>query len=709
MVFHIEHAPQRPMHSVSGYEIRPGNPLPFGASLVPNGVNFSVYSYHATGCTLVLFNKGEVLPMAEIPIPQEYRIGSVFPIIVVGLDWQNVEYGFRMDGPFQPEHGHRFDPNAILLDPYAKSIGGRDIWGTDPNYDNPYQHRARIIPPDDFDWGLDRPLNTPIEDLIIYEVHVRGFTRHPSSGVQFPGTYDALRQKIPYLKDLGVNCVELMPVFEFDEFENSRIHPETGELLLNYWGYAPVAFFAPKSGYAASGERGGEMNELKTLIKELHANGIEVILDVVFNHTAEGNEKGPAISFRGIDNRTFYLLTPDGYYYNFSGTGNTFNCNHPTVLNFILDCLRYWVAEYHVDGFRFDLASIMTRDINGMPMGDPPVLRMMAFDPILGATKLIAEPWDADGLYHLGSFPAYGRWAEWNGFYRDTMRRFLKGDPGMLSGVANALLASPNLYTGRGPIATINFITAHDGFTMMDLVSYNDKHNGDNGEENRDGANDNDSWNSGAEGDTDDPVIKALRRRRVKNGLLLLLVSQGAPMLLMGDEAGRTQRGNNNGYCQDNALSWFDWDLLRQNQDLYQFTRACIEFRRRHPVLRGGYFLRGEDYNGKGFPDITWYGIRGVAPNWGKDSRALAFLLNGDYAKGGLWKDDHIYVAMNMFWEDRTFSLPAAPNGAIWHLFTNTGTEFPVGYYPGTEPRLDDQTKIRLKAYSIAVLVGKES
>lgn len=708
MVFHIEQAPLQPTHSHHGFAIRPGNPLPFGASLVSGGVNFSVYSYNATDCTLVLYRKGELEPVAEIPIPESYHIGWVFPIIVVGLDWQTMEYGYRINGAQQPESEHRFDPANILLDPYSKSVGGREVWGTTPNYDNIFQHRARIIPPDDFDWGLDRPLNTPIEDLIIYEMHVRGFTRHPSSGVQFPGTYDGLRERIGYLKDLGVNCVELMPIFEFDEFENSRQDTETGELLLNYWGYAPVAFFAPKVGYAASAMQGGEMNELKTLIKELHANGIEVILDVVFNHTAEGNEKGPVISFKGIDNSIYYILTPEGYYYNFSGTGNTFNCNHPTVRSFILDCLRYWVSEYHVDGFRFDLASIMTRDMDGMPLNDPPVLRDMAFDPILGKTKLIAEPWDADGLYHLGSFPGYNRWAEWNGIYRDTMRNFLKGDTGQVGKVAEALLASPNLYTGRGPIATINFITAHDGFTLMDLVSYNGKHNEANGEENRDGANDNNSWNSGAEGATDDPAINTLRRRRAKNALTLLMVSQGTPMLLMGDEIGRSQRGNNNTYCQDNELSWFDWSMIEQNQDLYQFARAVIEFRRRHPVLRGGHFLRGQDYNNKGCQDISWYGVRGIHPNWGKDNRALAFMLCGDYAKGGLWKDDHVYVAMNMFWEDRTFNVPAAPNGATWHLFVNTSNDKQSAYYPGTEPRLTDQTKVRVKAYSVAVLVGKE-
>jgi len=695
-----------PTQRYNGFAICPGNPLPFGASLVPGGVNFSIYSRHATSCTLVLFKRDEKQPFVEIPIPAEYRIGDVFPIIVLDLDYDNIEYGFRMAGPNDPAAGHRFDPNAILLDPYAKAVGGRAVWGKRVDVDNPYQHRARIVA-DYFDWGLDRPLCTPIEDLVIYEMHIRGFTRHPSSGVQYPGTYDAVREKIPYLKELGINCVELMPVFEFDEFENSRPSPENGEMLLNYWGYSPICFFAPKAGYAASGQTGGEVNELKALIKALHENGIEVILDVVFNHTAEGNEKGPTISFKGIDNSMYYILTPEGYYYNFSGTGNTFNCNHPTVRNMILDCLRYWVAEYHVDGFRFDLASIMTRDVDGMPLPDPPLLRMMAFDPILGQTKLIAEPWDADGLYHLGSFPAYGRWAEWNGQYRDVLRQFLKGDPGQIGEMALILQGSPHLYPGRGPIATINFVTAHDGFTLMDLVSYNQKYNASNCEPNDNGANNNYSWNCGIEGPTDDPAINALRRRQIKNALAMLLVSQGVPMLLMGDEIGRSQQGNNNCYCQDNEISWFDWSLIQINQDLFYFFKACVTFRRAHSVLRNGYFLRNEDYLNLGCPDITWHGLKENQPDWSDDSRILAFTLCGDYAKGGLFKDDDIYVAMNMHWEDQVFELPRLPKGKRWHMFTNTGNGDGEVHWPGSEPPLGDQKKLPMKTHSVAILVGR--
>lgn len=703
----MEYAGQRTSEKqVSSYTVLPGHALPFGATPVEGGVNFSIYSRHATSCTLVLFQKDEKQPFAELPIPREYRIGDVFCILVQGLDYNTIEYGYRMDGPFDPPAGHRFDANAILLDPFAKAIGGRVVWGKQFDPDNLYQHRAHIIE-GTFDWGNDRPLQYPIEDIIIYEMHVRGFTAHPSSGVQNPGTFQAVREKIPYLKELGVNCVELMPIFEFDEFEHSRTCPDTGEVLLNYWGYSPVAFLAPKAGYAASQEAGGEVNELKTLIKELHANGIEVILDVVFNHTAEGNEKGPHISFKGIDNQIFYILTPEGYYYNFSGTGNTFNCNHPRVSAFIIDALRYWVTDYHVDGFRFDLASIMTRDINGMPLPDPPLLRRIVDDPILGRTKLIAEPWDADGLYHLGRFPAYGRWAEWNGFYRDTMRKFLKGDQGQTGAVAQAIMGSPNLYPGRGPIATINFITAHDGFTLLDLVTYNEKHNERNCEPGDSGANDNNSWNCGFEGPTQDAEINALRRRQIKNAFAMLMVSQGVPMMLMGDEIGRSQQGNNNAYCQDNEISWMDWNYKWINHDLFRFFQRCIAFRMAHPILRNGHFLRGEDYLMNGHLDISWHGTRIGKPNWAKNSHRIAFMLWGDYAKGGLFTDNHIYVAMNMHWEDNTFELPPLLDGQFWHVFVNTGDPENDSYPVWHEPRLENQKKFHMKSRSVIILVGR--
>ncbi len=698
--------PRMPDFGTERYTIRPGDPLPFGATGLPDAVNFSLYSRGATACTLVLFRKGERAILTEIPIPAAYRVGDVFAVQVVGLDPAEIEYGFRLDGPREPAVGVHFDPNAILLDPYAKAVGGRTVWGKRIDPDDPYQHRAHIVH-EPFDWGDDRQLRTPIEDLVIYEMHVRGFTRHPSAGVQHPGTYEALREKIPYLKGLGVNAVELMPIFEFDEYENSRICAETGEQLYNYWGYAPLAFFAPKAAYAASEEAGGEVNELKALIKALHENGIEVILDVVFNHTAEGNELGPTLSFKGIDNNIFYILTPDGYYYNFSGTGNTFNCNHPRVRRFIIDCLRYWVADYHVDGFRFDLASVLTRDVNGMPLKDPPLLREIVDDPILSHTKLIAEPWDADGLYHLGSFPAYGRWAEWNGFYRDTLRRWLKGDPGQAKPVAQALSGSPSLYPNRGPIATINFITAHDGFTLMDLVSYNEKCNDANCEEGDSGHNDNLSWNHGVEGPTDDPAVNALRRRQIKNAIAMLLVSQGTPMLLMGDEVGRSQQGNNNAYCQDSEISWFDWSLLDKNGDIYRFMRALIAFRRAHPLLRNGHFLRGEDYAERGCTDLSWHGIEVGKPDWSGASRTLAFMLCGQYAKGGLFTDDSIYVAMNMHWKRHLFRLPPLPEGQAWHVFANTGDPYGEIRPLGQEPRLENQARLPLMARSVAILVGR--
>jgi isoamylase len=696
-----------PTHTHGEFKLRSGRPLPFGASQVEGGINFSVYSRHARSCTLVLLKKRQSEVMAEIPFPDEFRIGNVFAMVVFGLDYDNIEYGFRMEGPYDPRAGHRFDPTKILLDPYAKVIGGRDVWGVQPDWNDVYQHRGRIVF-DDFDWQSDRPLEIPIEDLIIYEMHVRGFTQHPSSGVKHPGSFAGIREKIPYLKDLGVNCVELMPIFEFDEFENSRTHPETGELLLNYWGYSQVGFFAPKAGYAATGKFSMQVDELKALIQDLHNNGIEVFLDVVFNHTAEGNENGPTISFRGIDNQTYYMLTPDGYYFNFSGTGNTLNCNNPIVRNLVLDCLRYWAAEYHVDGFRFDLASILGRDPSGAPLSNPPLLENLAFDPILAKCKLIAEAWDAGGLYQVGSFPSYGRWAEWNGKYRDTIRKFLKGDMGQVGEMAQRIQGSPDLYWWRGPTASINFITAHDGFTLADLVSYNHKHNEANGENNNDGNNDNDSWNCGWEGPTDDAGINALRSRQMKNAVAMLMVSQGIPMILMGDEMARSQQGNNNAYCHDNALSWMDWTLLKSNADLWRFFKHCIGFRKAHVSLRNRTHLRNQDYVGSGYPDISWHGVRAWQPDWSGASRILAFMLCGKHANNGKTPDDYIYVTMNMHWESHPFDLPVLPQGLQWHVFANTMALPPEDIWePGNEPLLEDQRQFPVGPRSVVILVGK--
>lgn len=696
-----------PTHTYGEFKLRAGRPLPFGATQVEGGINFSISSRHASSCTLVLFKKRQSEPMAEIPFPDEFRIGNVFAMVVFGLDYEDIEYGFRMDGPYNPQEGHRFDRTKILLDPYAKVIGGRDVWGVQPDWNDMHQHRGRIVF-DDFDWQADRPLEIPIEDLIVYEAHARGFTRHPSSGVKHPGTFAGIREKIPYLKELGVNCIELMPIFEFDEFENSRVHPETGELLMNYWGYSQVGFFAPKAGYAATGRYSMQVDELKTLIQDLHRNGIEVFLDVVFNHTAEGNENGPTISFRGIDNQTYYMLTPDGYYYNFSGTGNTLNCNNPIVRNMVLDCLRYWAAEYHIDGFRFDLASILGRDPFGAPLSNPPLLENLAFDPILAKCKLIAEAWDAGGLYQVGSFPSYGRWAEWNGKYRDSIRKFLKGEMGQVGEMAQRVQGSPDLYWYRGPTASINFITAHDGFTLADLVSYDYKHNEANGEYNNDGGNDNHSWNCGWEGPTADADIHALRHRQMKNALTILMMSHGVPMILMGDEVGRTQQGNNNAYCHDNELSWMDWTLLETNADLFRFFKHCIAFRKAHPVLRNRTHLRNQDYVGSGYPDISWHGVRAWHPDWSGYNLTLAYMLCGKHANNGQTQDNHIYVVMNMHWETHQFELPQLPPGVQWHVFVNTIMPPPEDIWePGCEPLLTDQQQCLVGPRSVVVLVGK--
>jgi isoamylase len=694
-----------PTHEYGGFRLRLGSPFLFGATLVPGGVNFCVFSRHATSCTLVLFEKHAAEPFVEIPFPDAFRLGTVWSMVVFGLDAENVEYGYRMHGPWDPARGHRFDPSKILLDPYAKAIGGRELWGTPPDWTDAFPYRGRLIF-EDFDWEDDRPLEIPMEDLVIYEMHLRSFTRHPSAEVRHPGTFAALRDKIPYLKALGINCVELMPIFEFDEFENSRPHPGGGATLYNYWGYSTVGFFAPKAGYAATGRFGMQADELKTLVKELHRNGIEIMLDVVFNHTAEGNELGPTISFRGLDNQTYYMLTPEGYYYNFSGCGNTLNCNNPVVRNLVLDCLRYWAAEYHIDGFRFDLASILGRDPWGAPLANPPLLESLAFDPILGKCKLVAEAWDAGGLYQVGSFPAYGRWAEWNGKYRDDVRRFLKGDAGMTGAMAQRLQGSPDLYgwNGRGPTASINFIACHDGFTLHDLFSFNEKHNRDNGEENRDGGNDNHSWNCGWEGDTDDPAVNALRRKMIKNAWAVLMVSLGVPMVLMGDELGRTQRGNNNTYCHDDELNWLDWTLVEKNADLLRFARHMIAFRRAHPVLRSAEHP-GRPHN-KGCPcaDITWHGTQAWNADW--SGHALAFMLCGRYAGGGA--DDHVFAALNPYWEGLAFELPRPFEGWTWRVFANTAMPSPQDVFePGNELVLEDQHSILVGPRSVVVLVGR--
>lgn len=692
-----------PTHRHGDFWLRAGRPFPFGASFVPGGVNFSIFSRHATRCTLVLFHPGAAEPFGEIPFPNEFRIGHVFAMVVFGLDYENVEYAYRIDGPHRPHEGHQFDPTTLLLDPYAKAVTGRDRWGATPHQ----PQRARLVY-DDFDWEADRPLRIPIEDLIIYEMHVRGFTRHPSANAKYPGTFAAIRDKIPYLKQLGINCVELMPIQEFDEFESHFVNPSTGQPLHNYWGYSPIGFFAPKAGYAATGDLGMQVDEFKALVKLLHKNGIEVILDVVFNHTSEGGEDGHTLSLRGIDNKTYYMLRPDGRYYNFSGCGNTLNCNNPIVRNMVMDCLRYWVAEFHIDGFRFDLASILGRDANGEPLSNPPLLEAMAYDPVLGHCKLIAEAWDAGGLYQVGTFPSYGRWSEWNGKYRDTLRKFLRGDTGQLWEISQRIQGSPDLYPERGPIASVNFVTCHDGFTLADLFAYSEKHNWANGEQNQDGANDNNSWNCGWEGTTPNVAINRLRQQMIRNAIAILMVSQGVPLILMGDEVGHSKQGNNNTYCQDNELSWFNWKLLEENHDLFRFFQQCIAFRHAHPILRNRTHFQHRDAVGSGYPDISWHSEEAWRPNWATYARTLAFMLCGQHKHNGEAPDDYIYVAMNMHWESHPFDLPRLPLGKKWYLFANTNALPPHDIYEiGHERLIHNQNQFMMGSRSVAICVGK--
>jgi glycogen operon protein len=663
-----------------------------------DGVNFSVFSKEATSCTLVLYHHGQKVPFQEIPFPDSFRIGHVYSMMVYGLNIETIEYGYRFDGPYDPKKGLRFDKNRVLLDPFARSISGRSVWGIEPDYTNPFQYRGQIIR-EDYDWLGDKPLEMHPSDLVIYELHLRSFTQHPASEVRYRGTYAGLIEKIPYLKALGVNCVELMPIFEFDEFENSR--EVNGRRLVNYWGYSTVGFLAPKAGYAASARFGMEADELRHMIRTLHQNGIQVILDVVFNHTAEGGEGGPSISFKGIDNRTYYLLTPDGGYINYSGCGNTMNCNNPVVRNLMLGCLIYWVAAFHVDGFRFDLASILSRDEKGVPMMNPPLLESIACDEVLGKTLLIAEAWDAGGLYQVGTFPAYGRWSEWNGMYRDCLRRFIKGEAERLPELILRIRGSDDLYRQRGPTASINFVTCHDGFTLYDLVSYNEKHNWDNGEENRDGTNDNASWNCGAEGSTDDPEIIALRMRQMKNMLTVLLTSRGIPMLLSGDEFANTQYGNNNAYCQDNEISWLDWNQLERYRDLYDYVRRLIAFRKAHPVLRADSY--DFSHNGTGYPELSFHGTQAWNLDEHSPGLSFAYMYAEDHVRYCTERDAFIYVAVNAYWETQHYGLPILPEGFQWGLAFESHD---VSTDVNDERPLEDQSGIVLGPRSAAVLIG---
>ncbi|RHA48304.1 glycogen debranching enzyme [Blautia obeum] len=692
-----------PMAEISGFPVRPGIYDLNGATPLQNGVNFTIHTCGGTSCELLLFHRAQEEPFAVIPFPDAYKIGDVYSMIVYGLNIEEFEYAYRVDGPYRPEKGLLFDKNNILLDPYAKAVAGQRTWGI--RWDHNYH--ARVVR-DRFDWGDTPQSKKELCDLIIYELHVRDFTHHPSSGVRHRGTFSGLMEKIPYLKELGINAVELMPIFEFDETMNSRT--VDGKQLLECWGYNTVGFFAPNSSYAAANEHNQEGTEFKTLIRELHANGIEVILDVVFNHTAEGNEKGKTISFKGLDNNIYYMLTPDGNYYNFSGCGNTLNCNHPVVQQLILECLRYWTINYRVDGFRFDLASILGRNEDGSPMNNPPLLRTLANDPILSNVKLIAEAWDAGGLYQVGSFPASGRWAEWNGRYRDALRSFLKGECWNAWDAAWSISGSGDLYGGfydhnhnnyAGYNSCVNFLTCHDGFTLYDLYSYNEKHNEANGWNNTDGADDNRSWNCGVEGDTDDPEVLALRSRMIRNACAVLMCSRGTPMFLSGDEFGNTKFGNNNSYCQDNITSWLDWRMQEKNRDLFEFFKFMIAFRKQHPVIH-----KQLPTSVCGMDPIHTHNVNADKTDIPRDARTFCVSFAGyDKEKG---HDDLIYIAVNTFWEDVTITLPDLHGRGAWHLNVNTYGDGNGKYcYPDEEAARIDHSFV-MRPRSVAVFTGKD-
>ena len=679
------------------FSIERGHALPFGATIERGGINFSVYARYATEVILVFFFPGEEHEIAAFPLDNKInRTGDVWHVFVAGLN-PGVEYAYKMDGPHN--FLHRYNPQLLLADPYAIALNGRYTWA-DPSPPNTPYCRA-ILVNKEYDWAFDQPINRPLADSVIYELHVRSFTQDNSAKVNNPGTFRGLIEKIPYLVELGITAVELLPITEFDELDNERINPETGAPLRNLWGYHPLSFFAIKPAYSADKLPGSEINEFKDMVKALHAAGIEVILDVVYNHSGEGDHRGPTYSLKGIDNRTYYMLSDDGSYMNFSGCGNTINCNHPYVRNFIMDSLRYWVMEMHVDGFRFDLASILGRDQQGRVLDSPPLLEQIAGDPVLASSKLIAEAWDAAGLYQVGRFPNWGRWAEWNGHFRDDVRGFVKGDAGMVGKLASRLAGSSDLYQfGRDPGHGINFVTSHDGLTLHDLVSFNEKHNGVNGEGNNDGDNNNLSWNCGAEGETDDPFITNLRERQLRNLATLLLMSRGVPMILAGDEMGRSQRGNNNSYCQDNNISWLNWQGLVENKSLYRFFRLLIAFRKAHALLRHDSFMIKD---GLGL-QIHWHGHQLGQPDWSFESRSLAAHLFGHHAKG-VFPD--IYLIANAHWETGAFQLPPL-NHQKWHRFIDTGLPGELAIMDDEQLQVvGDQSHYLVGARTVVVLIGR--
>jgi isoamylase len=685
------------------FAIERGAAHPLGITVYPHGVNFSLFSQTATEVVLLLFDRVDAVePVQMVRLdPFRHKTFHFWHVFVRGCG-PGTYYAFRVDGPWDPPAGHRFNPNKVLIGLYARGIS-RQLWsradavGPDDNLGT--SMRCAIVDLAGYDWEGDQPLKRPMHESIIYELHVGGFTRGSGAGVTHPGTFAAVVEKIPYLQSLGVTAVELLPVCEFDDSDISR-NP-AGEVMRNYWGYSTVGFFSPHSGYCVDRTGLSAVNEFRDTVKALHRAGIEVILDVVFNHTDEGNELGPTESFRGFDNRTFYVLEPNhlATYVNYSGTGNTFNANHPLPQKFIVDCLRFWVEDMHVDGFRFDEGSILARGEDGMPLEHPPVIWQIELDDALADTKVIAEAWDAAGLYQVGHFPG-DRWAEWNAQYRDDIRQFVKGDPGITGRVASRLGGSADIYQhGQTPDNSINYITVHDGFTLNDLVSYDAKHNDANGEGNRDGIYNNLSWNCGVEGPTDDPVIESLRVRQMKNLVTILMLSRGVPMLLAGDEIRRTQGGNNNPYNQDNATSWIDWTRAQSQKDMLRYFQRLIAFRKAHPALSQPHFYTGE-INERGITDITWHGTRLNSPGFSDpDSRALACTI------AGFRHHPDLHVMMNMFWKPLTFEVPAAYHGT-WRRAIDTFAASPDDIADvGQEPRFMSSS-CTVQGRSIVVLVS---
>lgn len=691
------------------YATSPGEPYPLGATVSEKGVNFSIFSQSATSVELLLFRRfDDETPLQVVRFHRHLnRTFHYWHVFVEGASEGQI-YAYRVDGPHDPQHGQRFNREKVLIDPYSRGVVYGKNWSRSEachaRDNTKFSMKSLVVDSARYDWeGVVAP-NYRLSESIIYEMHVRGFTRHPSSGANHPGTFDGLVEKIPYLKELGITTVELLPVQEFDYSESPFINPETGMRVTNFWGYNTICFFAPHRRYYISDwERMEYLTGFRDMVKALHRAGLEVILDVVFNHTCEGDESGPTICFKGIENSVYYMPEAGdaSRYANYSGCGNTVNCNHPIVRRMILDSLRYWVEVMRVDGFRFDLASILSRDEDGRPMKSPPLLWEIESDPLLQKTKIIAEAWDAAGLYQVGRFPGE-RWAEWNGKYRDDIRRFFRGDEGMVGALASRLAGSADLYQhlGREPYQSINYITCHDGFTLNDLVSYNEKHNLANGEGNRDGANDNWSFNHGVEGPSADAHVERIRKRQIKNMTAVLLLSQGTPMLLAGDEMRRTQRGNNNAYCQDNEISWMDWSLLEKEREVFRFFKLMIRFRKAHPALQRREYFWGESDH-RGWPEIVWHGTRLHSPDWGHQSRSLAFTLSG------LGQDNDIHASINMWTETLEFELPHPGGKLKWHRAIDTSLPSPQDILEqGEEIPL---TTLRYSAapHSVVVFISK--